>query len=229
MKLYKYRADIYRDLLTLVNNQIYAPTVQNLNDPAETMVNDSKIYEVFNLIEKSGLPINIAKDNYAKIIAQARTKLGIFSLSKTVFNELLWAYYANGHKGFCIEYDFEQLQKSLSNRQLHGIFNVQYKNDTPEFSMNSITYNLVDDTQFIKCLIATKSTAWECEEEIRITLYSSGLLGISPESVTGIYFGLRMAESDKELVKNSLKGRNIKYYQLKLKPNSYLLEAELIK
>ena len=71
--------------------------------------------------------------------------------------------------------------------------------------------------------------AWEREEEIRITLYSSGLLGISPESVTGIYFGLRMAESDKELVKNSLKGRNIKYYQMKLKPNSYLLEAELIK
>lgn len=229
MKLYKYRAEIYRDLLTLVNNQIYAPTAQNLNDPAETIVNDSKMYEVFNLIEKSGLSINIAKDNYAKIIAQVRTELGIFSLSKTVFNELLWAYYTNGHKVFCIEYDFEQLQKSLSNRQLHGIFNVQYKNDTPEFSMNNITYNLVDDTQFIKCLIATKSTAWEREEEIRITLYSSGLLGISPESVTGIYFGLRMAESDKELVKNSLKGRNIKYYQMKLKPNSYLLEAELIK
>lgn len=229
MKLYKYRADIYRDLLTLVNNQIYAPTAQNLNDPAETIVNDSKMYEVFNLIEKSGLPINIAKDNYAKIIAQARTKLGIFSLSKTVFNELLWAYYTNGHKGFCIEYDFEKLQKSLPKEQLHGIFSVQYKNDTPEFSMNSITYNLVDDTQFIKCLIATKSTAWEREEEIRITLYSSGLLGISPESVTGIYFGLRMPESDKELVKNSLKGRSIKYYQMKLKPNSYLLEAELIK
>ena len=63
MKLYKYRAEIYRDLLTLVNNQIYAPTAQNLNDPAETIVNDSKMYEVFNLIEKSGLSINIAKDN----------------------------------------------------------------------------------------------------------------------------------------------------------------------
>ena len=156
MKLYKYRAEIYRDLLTLVNNQIYAPTAQNLNDPAETIVNDSKMYEVFNLIEKSGLSINIAKDNYAKIIAQVRTELGIFSLSKTVFNELLWAYYTNGHKGFCIEYDFEQLQKSLSNRQLHGIFNVQYKNGTPEFSMNNITYNLVAIKHFINCVSSTK-------------------------------------------------------------------------
>ena len=229
MKLYKYRAEIYRDLLTLVNNQIYAPTAQNLNDPAETIVNDSKMYEVFNLIEKSGLSINIAKDNYAKIIAQVRTKLGIFSLSKTVFNELLWAYYANGHKGFCIEYDFEQLKKSISKGHLHSIFNVQYKNDIPEFSINSITDNLVDDTQFLKCLIATKSMAWEREEEIRITLYSSGLLGISPESVTGIYFGFRMPESDKELIKASLASRDIKYYQMELKPNSYLLEAELIK
>ncbi|MFV0325946.1 MAG: DUF2971 domain-containing protein [Bacteroides xylanisolvens] len=228
MKLYKYRADIYRDLLTLVNNQIYAPTAQNLNDPAETIVNDNKMYEVFDLIEKSGLSINIAKDNYAKIIAQARTKLGIFSLSKTVFNELLWAYYTNGHKGFCIEYDFEKLRRSFPKEHLHSIFKVQYKSDTPEFSINSITNYLDNDAQFIKCLIATKSMAWEREEEIRITLYSSGLLGISPESVTGIYFGLRMPESDKKLIKNSLAGRNIKYYQMKLKPNSYLLEAELI-
>jgi len=228
-KVYKYRADIYRDLLTLVNNQIYAPTVQNLNDPAETIVNDSKIYEVFDFIEKSGLPKNTAKDNYEKIIAEARTKLGIFSLSKTVINELLWAYYTNGHKGFCIEYDYEQLQKSLSNGFLHSVLNVQYRNDTPEFSINSIANNLVNDVQFIKCLIATKSMAWEREEEIRITLYSSGLFEISPESVTGIYFGLRMTESDKELIINSLKGRTMKYYQMKLKPNSYLLEAELIK
>lgn len=228
-KVYKYRADIYRDLLTLVNNQIYAPTVQNLNDPAETIVNDSKIYEVFDFIEKSGLPKNTAKDNYEKIIAEARTKLGIFSLSKTVINELLWAYYTNGHKGFCIEYDYEQLQKSLSNGFLHSVLNVQYRNDTPEFSINSIANNLVNDVQFIKCLIATKSMAWEREEEIRITLYSSGLFEISPESITGIYFGLRMPESDKKLIINSLKGRAVKYYQMKLKPNSYLLEAELIK
>ena len=210
MKLYKYRADIYRDLLTLVNNQIYAPTVQNLNDPAETIVNDSKMNEVFDLIEKSGLPKKKAKDNYNKIITQARTELGIFSLSKTVVNELLWAYYTNGHRGFCIEYNLEELKKSLK-VHWHSIFNVQYKNDTPEFSINSMTNYLENDAQFVKCIIATKSMAWEREEEIRITLYSSGLLGISPESVTGIYFGLRMAESDKELVKNSLKGRNIKY------------------
>ena len=228
MKLYKYRADIYRDLLTLVNNQIYAPTVQNLNDPAETIVNDSKMNEVFDLIEKSGLPKKKAKDNYNKIITQARTELGIFSLSKTVVNELLWAYYTNGHRGFCIEYNLEELKKSLK-VHWHSIFNVQYKNDTPEFSINSMTNYLENDAQFVKCIIATKSMAWEREEEIRITLYSSGLLGISPESVTGIYFGLRMAESDKELVKNSLKGRNIKYYKMKLKPNSYLLEAEFFK
>lgn len=229
MKLYKYRADIYRDLLTLVNNQIYAPTVQNLNDPAETIVNDSKMNEVFDLIEKSGLPKKKAKDNYNKIITQARTELGIFSLSKTVVNELLWAYYTNGHRGFCIEYDFEQLQKSFPDGLLQSTFEVQYNNDTPEFSINSIINYLENDAQFVKCIIATKSMAWEREEEIRITLYSSGLFGISPESVTGIYFGLRMPESDKELIKTSLAGRDIKYYQMKLKPNSYLLEAELIK
>lgn len=58
----------YIELVTLVNNQIYVPTVQNLNSQ-QTMVNDSKSVG-FNLAE-SGLPINIAKI-IIEIIAQAR-------------------------------------------------------------------------------------------------------------------------------------------------------------
>jgi len=38
-------------------------------------------------------------------------KIGIFSLSKKYDDELLWAHYANSHKGFCIEYDLEILLK----------------------------------------------------------------------------------------------------------------------
>ena len=41
MKLFKYRSVLHRDLLTLVNNQIYASSVAELNDPSECMFDTS--------------------------------------------------------------------------------------------------------------------------------------------------------------------------------------------
>ena len=40
-------------------------------------------------------------------------KIGIYSLSKTFIDELLWAHYGNSHKGFCIEYDLDILLNSF--------------------------------------------------------------------------------------------------------------------
>lgn len=44
------------------------------------------------------------------------------------------AHTLNGHKGFCIEYDYEQLQKSLSNGFWYSVLNVRHRNDVSEFS-----------------------------------------------------------------------------------------------
>lgn len=229
MKLYKYRSDIYRDLLTLIGNQIYAPTAQKLNDPCETLVNDSSIYKAFEFLEKFGIPLNEVKDSYTGIMNQARKELGVFSLSRNLNNELLWAYYSNGHLGFCIEYNYNILIESFSDKILHSAFDVDYKNNIPEFSIDNITSLTENPIQFIKSMIGTKSEAWKHEEEIRIILFSSGLIDVPPEVVTGIYFGIRMLESDKIIIRKSLQCRDIKYYQMKLKPNSYILEYELIK
>jgi hypothetical protein len=43
-----------------------------------------------------------------------KLKITVFTPSKTEKDELLWAYYANSHKGFCIEYDLEILLKIKS-------------------------------------------------------------------------------------------------------------------
>lgn len=71
-----------------------------------------------------------------------------------------------------------------------------------------------------------KSISWEREEEVRVIINKTGLLTIPSDAATGIYFGLRMSDEDKKLIHDSLTNRNIKYYQMKLKENSYELEVE---
>lgn len=39
---------------------------------------------------------------------------GIYSLSKEIRNELMWAYYASGHSGYAIIFDTDVLFKSFS-------------------------------------------------------------------------------------------------------------------
>ena len=57
------------------------------------------------------------KNNYSthKIIG-FRERAGVYSLSKSQCGfpdrELIWAHYADSHKGFCIEYDIDKLQDS---------------------------------------------------------------------------------------------------------------------
>lgn len=67
--------------------------------------------------------------------------IGIYSLSKPKenetfpCNELLWAHYANSHKGFCIEYDLDILLKNHSSQfDIRNQIHVVYKNERPEVS-----------------------------------------------------------------------------------------------
>lgn len=120
-KGYKYRSGIglldkdgqllfHRDIKTLVANQIYLPLKDGLNDPAEGIFNDDSIYAFLDSQkEHSALVAKCYNDIIAKIHS-----MGIYSLSKSVSSELLWAHYASGHTGFAIEYDIDYLKKSLN-------------------------------------------------------------------------------------------------------------------
>ena len=108
--VYKYRANIEingekRDTMQLTQNIIYASDMRNLNDPFEGSVELPKSYE---------------HEHWVTPIMQKLYSAGIYSLSKPKdgetfpCNELLWAHYANSHKGFCIEYDLEKISSGVT-------------------------------------------------------------------------------------------------------------------
>ena len=77
------------------------------------------------------------KDSFSRFYEDIKS-YGIYSLSKTAIDELLWAYYANSHQGFCIEYDQEVLLQ-IKNIQTYCV--MEYGDDLPKLNFNSVFLN----------------------------------------------------------------------------------------
>lgn len=224
MKVYKYRSGSKRDIKTLINNQFYSASIESLNDIQETKVKiDNNEFEIFDLMIKNTTPNS--KNTFRKILEdylQETKKFGIYSLSKKYDNELLWAYYSNSHKGFCIEYDF----KILEQYQLKAEFicDVEYEKDIPIINTKDILENENKNQILNTKLLATKSKNWEHEEEVRIITGVTGNFSFYSRAVKAIYFGCRTGKKTIKLLMRLLKGRNIKYFQMQHIENLYKLE-----
>lgn len=224
MKVYKYRSGSKRDIKTLAKNQFYSASIESLNDIQETKVKvDNNEFEIFDLMMKNTTMDN--KNPFKKILEDYRTetkKSGIYSLSRNYDNELLWAYYASSHKGFCIEYDFE----TLESYQLRGEFfiDVKYQKNIPIINTKDILKNEILNTK----LLATKSRNWKHEDEVRFITGVTGNFSFYSRAVKAIYFGYRTERKTIKLLMRLLKGRNIKYYQMQHVENLYKLEKSEI-
>lgn len=241
MKLYKYRYGSKRDLESLQNNYFYAPHAVALNDPSENLFNEQDIYSELEVFESlSGLSTSEIKKQVEDLCKKVRAETGIFSLSKIFNDELLWAYYADSHSGFCIEYDFEKIADL---RAFSSAFEVEYADKRPNLKLHNVIRGeekAIED--FWKITAGTKSKKWKHEQEFRICIEPFGQFIYDYRAVKAIYFGMRMPKLKKDLAKDNnkrsdslakvcqqqvmevLKGRDIKYYQMTLKPDSYEME-----
>jgi hypothetical protein len=235
-KAYKYRGGrgildkdgesiFERDVTTLVNNQLYLPTKDGLNDPTEGVYGDDALRIFFNAFSEYSHNV---EEQYNKF-TEKFGKVGVYSLSKTFDNELLWAYYASGHTGFAIEYDIDILEQSLNYnsyaQQLYK-FDVEYLNDVPQIDISTIRGNEI--VEMLKRFIGTKSSSWAHEKEVRLIFENTGLFEIDFKAVTAIYFGCRMPDGDINYIMEKLKGRGLKYFKMVNVNNSYRFEAKEI-
>ncbi len=228
-KCYKYRGGIgvfdrngnsifERDINTLANNQIFLPTKRELNDPTEGFCNDDVVRTLFEELKDFSIEV---KRHYEGLLEKF-TKVGIYSCSNNVTNELLWAYYGGGHSGFAIEYDIDRLKESLNyNQYFQSIFDfdVDYSRSVPVADLTIL--HSKDIIQTLKTFLGTKSLSWKHEEEHRLIVEGKGLFDIDYRAITGIYFGYRMNEEEMDYIMNALKGRGLTYYKMELIDNTY--------
>ena len=236
MILYKYRSgrgvkdnwgnDVFeRDIELLSHDTIYIPTVEQLNDPSEALVDDRGFKYMLQLFEKTDAKSSVkhVKDSYEDLYHGIRSA-GIYSLSRRIDNELMWAYYANGHNGYAIIFETEVLAKSFNYGKWGGMyeFDMNYSSKLPFFNISKV--NRKDIAKVLSCFIGNKSKAWEHEAEHRLVFDKGGKnLKIDYRAIKGFVFGCRMNDEDIEYVMKKFSGRDLDYYKIVLKDASYKL------
>ena len=251
--LYKYYSNESKySLENFENANISFSPLESLNDPFEGV--GAYIYPISHN-EKlywdsigSNLPKMFSKRYSEDVWDMLNFKYRVFCSSKDYNNFLLWSYYANAHRGFCVGYKEEDIKETSDE-----LLDVKYRNGM--CVINEL------DNDIIKDLLTTKSCDWHIEDECRAlyVLKESDVSHLSPEVYFNkengadgkiyklhghvqtnnletlcsdkfiikkcepfvVYLGIRMNWNDKKRIIESAKKFNIKVYQMCQEDNSF--------
>lgn len=236
MKGFKYRANLrgenglYRDMESLIKDELYAARFDDLNDPFEAMTTQS-FGDAINFLKEVGLDKYGPLQEIFQKITSFRDRAGVYSLAKSDSgvpdNELMWAHYANAHKGFCIEYDVEAI--ALSEElwfNVNQIDSVVYSTILPEMALEDLFGK--SDVSLLTKIFGTKSKVWSYENEARLLYETYGLKKYNPAALKAVYFGLNMAKAQEDYLIEGLKNRNVMFYKMRMADREYRLIAETI-
>jgi hypothetical protein len=136
--VYKYRSGTTRDIEALMNNQFFASSMEKLNDiqKGKILIDNQKIKLLDLFVENVTSRFNISIEKSLNNLIHIYKNSGVYYLSKDYKNELLWAHYADSHKGFCIEYNFDILKQYPCNED--DFFDVKYSKDVPIINLGNM-------------------------------------------------------------------------------------------
>ena len=135
---------------------------------------------------------------------QNEKRVGVLSLSARNDDMLMWAHYADGHRGLCLELTMPV------NNDLHRI---TYSKTRPVFHFDDLSKQWQNQARFERSIIeilTTKAYDWAYENEWRcIDFGGSGLRPLEESILTGIIFGLKTSDEDQNAVQGWLDQRSV--------------------
>jgi hypothetical protein len=223
--LYKYASPTHLDWLKVIIHQheLYLPNLKELNDPADGLPRlaaqsedqiVSFLYDEF--VARNPVLTREALEDEAKIIRFNVRRHGskalhphevqafdtefqdfrIYSLTKRYDKMNLWAYYAAGHRGYCLEFANE-------GPLFEHAKDVTYL--APENMEIPITDPAIRNGDFFFC----KTLDWAGEEEVRLVGprgYGSKVK-FDPSWLTRVILGKDMSDADRKLIQEWAKQR----------------------
>lgn len=223
----------------LINKQLWFADPETFNDPFDCRVDyKTALHKVIQEMQ-THQPIdqNLISQRLDERIKKAR----VCCFSKTKKNQLMWAHYAEEHKGFCIGFNIRNLLGN-GNNLTTGVLPVDYKSLNPYQDIIKNVQMLLDLggkvqstnllEEFIKRALATKYTGWKYEKEVRLISTKIEILNFRPESINSITFGLKMESHNKQTLKELLSSEewsHVKWYETNKAQDRYALSFNLIK
>jgi hypothetical protein len=188
MKLFRYRNASENTLAELAEKKAWYSRYDQLNDPFE------------------GVYVNLSGEGFLDDLIQ-QFRLCCFSTHRDSL--LLWAHYADNHRGICLEYE---LPEEVFRTQF---FPVKYSDVQPV--LNNVNRDPAAGTLSIHidreaAVFLTKSTDWAYEGEYRTLRLaeqpdSRGEKHALPGTLSAVYFGLRAERAAMMLVEKILHSR----------------------
>lgn len=126
-----------------------------------------------------------------------------------LIDPLMWAHYADGHKGFCVEYEIAPEKIMELN-----------KNDDEEFvNLEEIEYSQDGNAKYsIKDSILHKNDVWAYEREVRLVCLNSNekkqvklLHNMRPRA---IYLGVKCSSADEATMRQVLYNKPVALYKM---------------
>jgi hypothetical protein len=150
-------------------------------------------------------------------------KAGVACFSARNDNLLMWGHYADGHRGFCLEFDatVEPFSKARP---------VVYHKTIPKIDV----IDILDDadggkTDVFGPLYLAKAECWQYEEEFRLVHESADTPYTAPyESLKGIYFGAAMPNAHRDVICHLLHGSPVQFHVMSRDENEFAVRASTI-
>lgn len=207
--LFKYRAISPRLTDSIVNQTWFFAKPEKLDDPFDCRVDIRKaLARAAN--STSGLRAELLEaalkraDGMLDRWAQQFAEFGVFSLSKTSTSELLWAHYADEHRGVVLRYQFHKNFISDAQNKFVCFDIVKYGQNSVTQYLQTATINQQEPESFVnelaKLYLTAKTEAWSYQEEVRVIRNISGPMQIPRGALREIIFGLRTPPAEIERI-----------------------------
>jgi hypothetical protein len=124
--------------------------------------------------------------------------VGICCFSEINDNSLMWAHYADSHKGACLVFDFQM----LASERIGVPIEIKYEKILPKYNYVRVRINgkrsPLFNYRFDQIVLGTKTREWQYEREIRLVSRKQGKNRFSPKALAGIIFGAKINQKAKE-------------------------------
>jgi tetratricopeptide (TPR) repeat protein len=175
--LYKYSPVNAQRLLSLINSEVYFAQHTKLNDPLECFF------------------LNQSHLSMGECFRQFDIETRICTMTIDPESILMYAHYANEHKGICVEYE-------LNFRALKNQHDVAY---------GYVSYEQKQQITNLKDLYMLKNSAWQYEKEFRIVRFGKRVC--EQARIKSITFGLRCPLAYRQIIYH-LMPECLDYYEM---------------
>ena len=232
---------VTRELLLRMAAMITSEDVNNYNDDGTSFQDFARINGVDADTDEIGLTMLLSNklqpDNKAVLekveklldamTRQMTEKLNalflIGCLATDPKNRLMWSHYADSHRGFCIEYDFNSLKDEVLP------FPIIYSETRPlipwKAAIDHTQESMEAATADLTLGLLTKDKSWEYENEWRVLLPAANPPDLKVP-ITAIYLGAHITSENKAIILEIANNHKIPVKQMKTDRGAYELHAE---